>query len=65
MSLRDEGLAYAEKLKNSAVSVQVRQYDGVTHGFLRLHNLFETASSALDDIAATIRETVDDGHLTA
>jgi acetyl esterase len=52
--LRDEGIAYAEKLKTAGVPVRLRRYEGATHGFLRLHNLFETANEAVNDIAAAI-----------
>lgn len=59
--LRDEGLAYAEKLKAAGIPVRLRQYDGATHGFLRLHNLFETADEAVGDIAAAILALADEG----
>jgi acetyl esterase len=52
--LRDEGAAYAAKLRAAGIAVDIRRYDGVTHGFIRLHNLFEIAREAVSDVAAAI-----------
>lgn len=53
--LRDEGAAYAERLKAAGIPVQLTEYSGATHGFLRLHNLFDVADGALNEMAEAIR----------
>lgn len=53
--LRDEGEAFAAKLAEAGVEVTLRRYPGVTHGFLRLFNLVDTADDALNDIASAVR----------
>jgi acetyl esterase len=41
--LADEGRAYADRLEQAGIRVTRRIAPGVTHGFIRLHNLFDTA----------------------
>lgn len=52
--LCSEGQAYAQRLAQADVSVQVRTYAGTTHGFARWFNLVDT-NAALDDAAQAIR----------
>lgn len=52
---RDEGEAYASRLARAGVPATPRRYDGLPHGFIRLHNLVDTADAALSDIAGVIR----------
>lgn len=52
--LRDEGEAFAARLEADGVPVELRRYDGLTHGFIRLTNLVDTADAALSDLAAAI-----------
>jgi acetyl esterase len=52
--LADEGAAYAERLRLAGVPVIERHITGVTHGFIRLHNLFDVARDELKAIAADI-----------
>jgi acetyl esterase len=47
--LRDEGEAYAERLRAAGVPVDARRYDGMTHGFWGL-------AGELPAIAATVEE---------
>lgn len=56
--LRDEGEAYAERLRNEGIAVQNRRYDGLAHGFARWMNLVDTSSQALDDAAEAISATL-------
>lgn len=50
--LESEGRAYADRLKAEGVDVEFRCVEGLTHGFIRLHNLVDVADrevSALSD----------------
>lgn len=53
--LRNDGEAYAERLAAHAVPVELKQFDGLAHGFTIFANLIDTASDALDTIAAAIK----------
>lgn len=52
--LCDEGDAYAERLATAGVDVVHRRLDGLTHGFVRLHNLFDAPRRELEQLAADI-----------
>lgn len=52
--LRDEGEAYAERLQAAGVPTTHRRYDGMTHGFIRYHNLVDVAGQAVRALAAEI-----------
>ena len=52
--LRDEGAAYAERLRDAGVSTTYINVEGIFHAFFGHTNLFELAVSALDDAAAAI-----------
>lgn len=54
--LHDEGVAYAARLEQAGVPVQLRRYEGMGHGFARMMNFVDTADRALDDAAAAIRK---------
>ncbi|GHF67300.1 alpha/beta hydrolase [Seohaeicola zhoushanensis] len=56
--LLDEGEAYADRLAAQGVPVTRRRVDGVTHGFIRLHPLFDIADAELSTISAEIRDRV-------
>lgn len=49
--LRDEGEAYAARLKDAGVDVEHVRYDGLTHAFVDLSVIIPSAASAVDDIA--------------
>jgi acetyl esterase len=53
--LRSDGQSYAHALESAGVEVTHKQYDGMTHGFLRLHNHLDVSREALSDIAGAIR----------
>lgn len=53
--LRDEGEAYAGRLKAAGVPVATRRVEGVHHGFIRLHNLFDVADKEPSTLANDIR----------
>lgn len=52
--LRDEGEAFAARLEVDGVPVELRRYDGLTHGFIRMMNLVDSADAALSDMADAI-----------
>jgi len=53
--LRDEAEAYAARLEAEGVPVVLRRYPGMTHGFIRLHDLVDTAGQAVRDLAKDLR----------
>jgi acetyl esterase len=55
--LRDEGEAYAEKLREAGVPVELVRYDGMIHGFVSFVGILDQAEDALDRIAAKVNET--------
>jgi acetyl esterase len=52
--LRDEGLAYAEKLEAAGVPVTLRRFDDQIHGFFMFVNLMESADAAVAEAGAAI-----------
>ena len=54
--LRDEGEAYAEKLREAGVAVSLTRYDGMIHGFTRRFDVLDKAHEALDEVASMIRD---------
>lgn len=53
--LRDEGEAYADRLRAAGVAVTGRRYLGMIHGFASLPYVTEVATRALADVGADIR----------
>ena len=56
--LRDEGLDYAEQLKQAGVATTTMQYDGMLHGFVHFAGFFEVGMQAAADIGTVIRTMV-------
>jgi acetyl esterase len=54
--LRDEGEAYARKLMEAGVPVKLSRYEGMIHGFLRRYPFFDQGRTAIEEIAAALRE---------
>lgn len=46
--LRDEGMAYVEKLKKAGVPVNFKQFNGTIHGFMRFYPKIEASIAALE-----------------
>lgn len=54
--LRDEGRAYAERLRQDGVSVTHSEYKDMIHGFASFPDHFDRANEAREEIAAELRE---------
>lgn len=57
--LRDEGVAYAERLEADGVDVVHDHRPGMAHGFLSLTESVDKADAALDDVTAALRNRLD------
>jgi acetyl esterase len=53
--LRDEGEAYAAKLRDAGVPVTLTRYEGLIHGFFRMPSVIEKANDALAEAAGALR----------
>lgn len=53
--LRDEGLAYAHRLRAAGVDTQTHLYEGMVHGFVAFLGLVDTADRALTEMAVWAR----------
>jgi acetyl esterase len=53
--LRDEGAAYAAKLREAGVPVTYKCCEGLIHGFMGMAKVVEPAKKAMEDAAATLR----------
>lgn len=53
--LRDEGEAYAERLREAGVPTTLTRYDGQIHGFVSLYEVFDQGKAALAEIATALR----------
>ena len=58
--LRDEGEAYAARLRAAGVAVTTVRYDGITHDFMMLNPLSATHATraAVAQAIATLRQTL-------
>jgi len=54
--LRDEGDAYAARLREAGVAVKHSPYPGMVHGFVGMHDLIAQGRAAIDECAAALRE---------
>ncbi len=53
--LVDEGVAYADKLRASGVTVELELYRGVTHDFIKMARSLPEAGAAMDAAAAALK----------
>ncbi len=54
--LRDEGEAFAERLRQDGVKVSLVRYDDMNHGFLNWVGLIDRSTEAMDATCAWLRE---------
>jgi acetyl esterase len=53
--LCDEGEAYADRLQQQGVSMQLRHFPDQIHGFLTMGKIVRAAEPALDEVVAALR----------
>lgn len=53
--LRDEGEAYADRLRDAGVDVETRRFDGQVHGFFNLSTITPAATEALELATARLK----------
>ena len=57
--LRDEGIAYAERLAGAGVEVEHLHYESQIHAFLSLYEHIDEGREAIDEVAATLGAALD------
>jgi acetyl esterase len=53
--LRDQGEAYARRLKDAGVRASVKRYDGMMHVFFSLSGIIDGAREAVADASAALK----------
>jgi len=56
--LRDEGEAYARRLRDAGVRVDYACYGGMLHGFVGMRRLLDPGNRAVSHVAASLREAL-------
>ena len=56
--LRDDGEAYAEKLRKLGIAARYKRYPGMFHGFMSFPNVLPEASEAFEDAGKALREAL-------
>ena len=59
--LRDEGVAYAARLREAGVPVTPHHYEDMPHAFFSLVNIFERGNEAVEQVAGDIRASLEAG----
>ena len=58
--LRDEGEAYAEAMRKAGVTVKLKRYNGVCHGFFSMASMIDKGRQAVAEACAELRSAI--GH---
>ena len=56
--LRDESEAYARRLRDAGVAVELRREPGLVHGFMTLDEISPACAAAVDRVASDVRATL-------
>lgn len=56
--LRDEGEAYAKRLRAAGVTTTLTRYDGQIHGFAAMFEIFDAGKRALEESSAALRKAL-------
>ena len=56
--LRDEGEVYAQRLRDAGVPVELRRYDGLTHGFFGMGLISPASAAAAAELCALFRDAL-------
>ena len=52
--LHDEGVAYAERLRAAGVPVELREHEGMLHGFMAMAGVIDAGFPALEQIGRAV-----------
>jgi acetyl esterase len=53
--LRDEGEAYADRLRGAGVAVTAKRYDGLIHACFQMGGVIDRSRAVIDDVARVLR----------
>ena len=56
--LRDDGEAYADRLRTLGIAARYKRYPGMFHGFMSFPSVLPEAAQAFEDAGAALREAV-------
>jgi len=56
--LRDQGEAYADKMRSAGVTVELKRYEGMIHPFISLAGIVDAGRDAIKDSAAALRQAL-------
>jgi acetyl esterase len=57
--LRDEGIAYADRLRDAGVDVEHTNYESMIHGFLNMEEIVDRTHDGIEEIASYLQRTLD------
>jgi acetyl esterase len=57
--LRDEGVAYADGLRQAGVGVELTNYEGMVHGFLSLADAVDQGKTAINQVSVALKTAFD------